>query len=109
MPKAAIESPAESMTEQAMMPRFVDGSINLGELTIRLTEDVLNAIIIPEADQLCVGSANSATAIASTTWRHVRATITLQIPKLRISSFFFPLGHRQALTARQSGSSGNGG
>ena len=69
MPKAAIESPAESMTEQAMMPRFVDGSINLGELTIRLTEDVLNAIIIPEADQLCVGSANSATAIASTTSR----------------------------------------
>lgn len=50
---------AESMPEQATMPRFGDGSINLGELIGSLAEDVVNAIMDAEADQLCAGGDNS--------------------------------------------------
>lgn len=54
-----MESLAESMREQPAMPRFEDESVNLGELMRRLAEDVVNAIIDAEADQLCAGGANS--------------------------------------------------
>lgn len=50
---------AESMREQPAMPRFEDGSVNLRELMRRLAEDVVNAIMDAEADQLCAGGANS--------------------------------------------------
>ena len=42
-----------------MMPRFVDGSVNLRELMRRIAEDVVNAIMDAEADRLCAGGANS--------------------------------------------------
>ena len=54
-----MESLAESVPEQATMPRFEDGSINLRELMRALAEDVVNAIMDAEADQLCAGGANS--------------------------------------------------
>ena len=54
-----MESLAESMPEPASMPRFGDGSINLGELIRSLAEDVVNAVMDAEADQLCAGGANS--------------------------------------------------
>ena len=57
--KTATESLAESMREQPAMPRFEDGSVNLRELMRRIAEDVVNAIMDAEADQLCTGSANS--------------------------------------------------
>ena len=57
--KTAMESLAESMWEQPAMPRFEDGSVNLRELIRRLAEDVVNAIMDAEADQLCAGGANS--------------------------------------------------
>ena len=41
------------------MPRFEDGSVNLRELMRRIAEDVVNAIMDAEADQLCAGGANS--------------------------------------------------
>ena len=50
---------AESMREQPAMPRFEDGSVNLRELIRRLAEDVANAIMDAEADQLCAEGANS--------------------------------------------------
>ena len=50
---------AESMREQPAMPRLEDGSVNLRELVRRLAEDVVNAIMDAEADQLCSGGANS--------------------------------------------------
>ena len=50
---------AESMREQPAMPRFEDGSANLRELMRRIAEDVVNAIMDAEADQLRAGSANS--------------------------------------------------
>lgn len=54
-----MESLAESVREQPAMPRFEDGSANLRELIRRLAEDVVNAIMDAEADQLCAGGANS--------------------------------------------------
>ena len=50
---------AESMREQPAMPRFEDGSVNLRELMRRIAEDVANAIIDAEADQLRAEGANS--------------------------------------------------
>ena len=50
---------AESMREQPAMPRFEDGSVNLRGLMRRIAEDVVNAIMDAEADQLCAGGANS--------------------------------------------------
>ena len=50
---------AESMREQPAMPRFEDGSVNLRVLMRRIAEDVVNAIMDAEADQLHAGGANS--------------------------------------------------
>ena len=50
---------AESMRQPAM-PRFEDGSASLRELMRRIAEDVVNAIMDAEADQLCAaGGVNS--------------------------------------------------
>ena len=50
---------AESMRKQPAMPRFEDGSVSPRELMRRIAEDVANAIMDAEADQLCAGGANS--------------------------------------------------
>ena len=54
-----MEGLAESVREQSAMPRFEDGSVNLRELMRRIAEDVVNAIMDVEADQLCSEGANS--------------------------------------------------
>ena len=54
-----MEGLAESMREQPAMPRFEDGSVNPRELMRRIAEDVVNAIMGAEADQLCAGGVNS--------------------------------------------------
>lgn len=41
------------------MPRFDDGAIDMQELIRRLAEQVVNAAMDAEADQLCGGGANS--------------------------------------------------
>lgn len=41
------------------MPRFDDGAIDMQELLCRLAEQVVNAVMDAEADQLCGGGANS--------------------------------------------------
>ena len=55
------------MREQPAMPRFEDGSVNLRELMRCIAEDVVNAIMDAEADQLCAGGANSRNGTASAT------------------------------------------
>lgn len=50
---------SESVREQPAMPRFEDGSVNLRVLMRRIAEDVVNAIMDAEADQLHAGGANS--------------------------------------------------
>lgn len=86
--KAAMESLAESMPEPASMPRLGDGSINLRELIRSLAEDVVNAIMDAEADQLCVGGANSRNGYRERNLVTCVGDITLRIPKLRTGSFF---------------------
>lgn len=54
-----MEGLAESVREQPAMPGFEDGSVNLRELMRRIAEDVVNAIMGAEADQLCAGGDNS--------------------------------------------------
>lgn len=83
-----MESLAESMSAQAAMPRFEDGSINLRELIRTLAEDVVNAIMDAEADQLCAGGANSRNGYRERNLVTCVGDITLRIPKLRSGSFF---------------------
>ena len=54
-----MESPTECVREQPAMPRFEDGSVSPRELMRRIAEDVVDAIMDAEADQLCAGGANS--------------------------------------------------
>ena len=83
-----MRSVAEGMSAQAAMPRFDDGSINLRELIRGIAEDVVNAIMDAEADQLCAGSANSRNGYRERNLATCVDDITLRIPKLRSGSFF---------------------
>ena len=83
-----MESLAESMREQPAMPRFEDGSVNLRELIRRLAEDVVNAIMDAEADQLCSEGANSRNGYRERNLVTCVGDITMRIPKLRSGSFF---------------------
>ena len=103
-----MESLAESMSAQAAMPRFEDGSINLRELIRTLAEDVVNAIMDAEADQrLCAGGANSRNGYRERNLVTCVGDITLRIPKLRSGSFF-PEDIVEALPARRPRSGGGG-
>ena len=83
-----MESLAESVREQPAMPRFEDGSVNLRELVRRIAEDVVNAIVDAEADQLCSGGANSRNGYRERNLVTCVGDITMRIPKLRSGSFF---------------------
>lgn len=67
-----MESLPETMAQRAPMPRFEDGSMNLRELLRLLAEDVVNAIMDAEADQLCAGGANSRNGYRERKARHLR-------------------------------------
>lgn len=79
---------AESVREQPAMPRFEDGSVNPMELVRRIAEDVVNAIMNAEADQLCAGGANSRNGYRERNLVTCVGDITMRIPKLRSGSFF---------------------
>lgn len=83
-----MESLAESVREQPAMPRFEDGSVNLRELIRRIAEDVVNAIMDAEADQLCAGGANGRNGYRERNLVTRVGDITMRIPKLRSGSFF---------------------
>lgn len=51
-----LSSPTPDMLA---VPRFDDGAIDMQELLRRLAEQVVNAVMDAEADQLCGGGANS--------------------------------------------------
>ena len=59
------------------MPRFEDGSVNLRELMRRIAEDVVNAIMGVEADQLCAGGANNRNGYRDATWSPASASTTI--------------------------------
>lgn len=70
------------------MPRFDDGAIDMQELLRRLAEQVVNAVMDAEADQLCGGGANSRNGHRERSLATCFGTLTLRIPKLRSGSFF---------------------
>ena len=70
------------------MSRFDDGAINMQGFIRRLAEQVANAIKDSEADQLCVGGANSRNGHRKRSLATCVGALTLRIPKLRTGSFF---------------------
>lgn len=70
------------------MPCFVDGGIDMQELLRRLAEQVVNAVMDAEADQLCGGGTNSRNGHRERSPATCVGTLTLRIPKLCSGSFF---------------------
>lgn len=53
-----MEILSDPTPDMLAMPRFDDGAIDMQELLRRLAEQVVNAVMDAEADQLCGGGAN---------------------------------------------------
>ena len=79
-----MEILSDPTPDMLAMPRFDDGAIDMQELLRRLAEQVVNAVMDAEADQLCGGD-NGHRKRGLTT---CVGTLTLRIPKLRSGSFF---------------------
>lgn len=54
-----MEILSDPTPDMLAMPRFDDGAIDMQELLRRLAEQVVNAVMDAEADQLCGGGLNS--------------------------------------------------
>ena len=70
------------------MPRFDDGSIDMQELLRRLAEQVVNAVMDAEADQLCGGGANSRNGYRPRSLKTAVGDVELEIPKLRHGTYY---------------------
>ncbi len=79
---------AGGIPAEAAIPRFEDGCIDLRELIRRLAEQMVNAVMDAEADQLCAGGANSRNGYRDRALKTCVGDITMRIPKLRSGSFF---------------------
>ena len=77
-----------TIAEQATMPRFADGFMNLQEVLRRLAESVANEIMSAEADQPCEATHNSGNGYRKRGLVTCVGTLALGIPKLRTGSFF---------------------
>ena len=86
--KGAAEAAVTAALAAARMPRFEDGTINMQELIRRLAEDLVNAIMDAEADQMCSATGNSRNGYRERRLVTCVGTITLRVPKLRTGSFF---------------------
>ena len=83
-----MEILSDPTPDMLAMPRFDDGAIDMQELLRRLAEQVVNAVMDAEADQLCGGGANSRNGYRERSLATCVGTLTLRIPKLRTDSFF---------------------
>lgn len=83
-----MEILSDPTPDMLAMPRFDDGAIDMQELLRRLAEQVVNAVMDAEADQLCGGGANSRNGHRERGLATCVGTLTLRIPKLRTGSFF---------------------
>ena len=59
-----MEILSDPTPDMLAMPRFDDSAIDMQELLRRLAEQVVNAVMGVEADQLCSGGANNWSATA---------------------------------------------
>lgn len=83
-----MEILSDPTPDMLAMPRLDDGAIDMQELLRRLAEQVVNAVMDAEADQLCGGGANSRNGYRERSLATCVGTLTLRIPKLRSGSFF---------------------
>lgn len=83
-----MEILSDPTPDMLAMPRFDDGAIDMQELLRRLAEQVVNAVMDAEADQLCGGGANSRNGYRERSLATCVGTLTLRIPKRRTGSFF---------------------
>lgn len=83
-----MEILSDPTPDMLAMPRFDDGAIDMQELLRRLAEQVVNAVMDAEADQLCGGGANSRNGYRERSLATCVGTQTLRIPELRSGSFF---------------------
>lgn len=83
-----MEILADAMPEKAVIPRSTDGMVDIQSLLRLLAEQVVNAILDEEADQLCGDGANSKNGYRNRTLETCVDTLNLRIPKLRTGNFF---------------------
>ena len=83
-----MEILSDPTPDMLAMPRFDDGAIDMQELLRRLAEQVVNAVMDAEADQLCGGGGNSRNGYRERSLATCVGTLTLRIPKLRRGSYF---------------------
>lgn len=83
-----MEILADAMPGRAAIPRSTDGMVDIQSLLRLLAEQVVNAIMDEEADQLCGEGANSRNGYRNRTLETCVGTLNLRIPKLRTGSFF---------------------
>ena len=83
-----MEILADAMPGRAAIPRSTDGMVDIQSLLRLLAEQVVNAIMDEEADQLCGDGANSRNGYRNRTLETCVGTLNLRIPKLRTGSFF---------------------
>lgn len=83
-----MEILSDPTPDMLAMPRFDDGAIDMQEMLRRLAEQVVNAVMDAEADQLCGGGANGRNGYRERGLATCVGTLTLRIPKLRTGSFF---------------------
>lgn len=83
-----MEILSDPTPDMLAIPRFDDGAIDMQELLRRLAEQVVNAVMDAEADQLCGGGSNSRNGYRERSLATCVGTLTLRIPKLRTGSFF---------------------
>ncbi|MDY5080605.1 MAG: transposase [Collinsella sp.] len=76
------------MPEKAAIPRSTDGMVDIRSLLRLLAEQVVNAIMDEEADQLCGDGASSRNGYRNRTLETCVGTLNLRIPELRTGSFF---------------------
>ena len=76
------------MPETAAIPGSTDGMVDIQSLLRLLAEQVVNAIMDAEADQLCGDSANSRNGYRNRTLETCVGTLNLRMPKLRTDSSF---------------------
>ena len=83
-----MEILSDPTPDMPAMPRLDDGAIDMQELLRRLAEQVVNAVMDAEADQLRGGGANSRNGCRERALATCAGTLTPRIPKLRTGSFF---------------------
>ena len=95
-----MEILSDPTPDMLAMPRFDDGAIDMQELLRRLAEQVVNAVMDAEADQLCGGGANSRKRLPREVARHLRRHADAAHPRAALRQLL-PGGRARAPPARR--------